>query len=211
MWGRRLTALGIPASGERSHKVLGFECRHDLGHTSMEFLGPFSQIPERTSPCTLSARAWREMIPPKCMAFPPIVSIDGSCEKNVSSITPDWERSPFLNSSSTMKGKLVKRRVPLVPAPRSVAGPGPVEAPPAFPWNLSTRSHLQTTASATGTYCPVSGLWSATVQGLEVAVLLLEGQMMPTAAGRPVQWAFTSPAKFDASGSPFGIGQTESE
>lgn len=112
----------------------------------------------------------------------------------------EWERSLFF--STMMKGKLVKRRVPLVPDPRSVAGSRSHEATPAFPWNLSAHAHLQ--ATTTGTYCPISGLWSAAVQGREVTVLLLEGQMMPTASGQPVQWAFIAPTNFDAVGSPIG-------
>lgn len=88
----------------------------------------------------------------------------------------EWERSLFL--STMMKGKLVKRRVPLVPDPRSVAGSRSHEATPAFPWNLSAHAHL--------------------------TVLLLEGQMMPTASGQPVQWAFIAPTNFDAVGSPIG-------
>lgn len=109
-----------------------------------------------------------------------------------------------------MKGKLVKRRVPLL-SPRSFVGPVSLEAPAAFPWNLRASSHLQASVTATGSYCPVSGLWSATVQRREVAVLLLEGQMMPNAAGQPVQWAFVAPASFDALGSPLGIVTRESE
>jgi hypothetical protein len=115
----------------------------------------------------------------------------------------------ILDHTLFMKGKLVTRRVPTAAGPRSVAGPLTCEAPSAFPWNLSAGSHLQ--ATATGTYCPISGLWSATVQGRQVIVQLLEGQMMPTASGQPVQWAFVAPANFDAMESPLGISNKESE
>lgn len=114
-------------------------------------------------------------------------------------LDPTYGNVPFF--SPMMKGKLVKRRVPLVPDPRSVVGSRSHEATPAFSWNLSAHA-LQ--ATTTGTYCPISGLWSAAVQGREVTVLLLEGQMMPRASGQPVQWAFIALTNFDAVGSPIG-------
>lgn len=106
---------------------------------------------------------------------------------------------PLSSTKALTKGTPVKRRVPLVSSPRFVAGPG-FHAPQDFPWSVRSRSHPQ--ATGTGTHCPVSGLWSAAVDGKDVTVLLLEGQMMPAASGQPVQWAFVAPVLVDEPETP---------